>query len=188
MKHSTTTKARLLHYFAQENPTKPSLRMDDPDQTPAEAEAEVSDSWCARHIDHGCLTGLTSALYINQAANPPNLKSSKGQKPPPLPFLPHPPSSSTGLYIQARDSSIVHVSIPSDCLAFQTGEALQIITKGELKAVPHFVQAEMSNAEGARVTRNTLAVFTQPELGEVIDNANLTTFGDLCQEVVKRFL
>jgi hypothetical protein len=48
VKTSTTTKARLLHYF------------------PADAKEEIpksDDDWCATHLDHGCLTGLTSAMF-----------------------------------------------------------------------------------------------------------------------------
>jgi hypothetical protein len=39
--------------------------------------------------------------------------------------------------LAARDQ--LH-NIPKDCLAFQTGEALQLITRGKFMAVPHFVK------------------------------------------------
>lgn len=38
-----------------------------------------------------------------------------------------------------------------------------------------------------RVARNTLAVFTQPELEDVVDGEKGTTFGDFSREVVGRF-
>ena len=63
-----------------------------------------------------------------------------------------------GLYIHARDSTIIKVSIPPDCLAFQTGEALELITNGKFRAVPHFVRAGGVATEGTKVARNTLAV------------------------------
>ncbi len=76
---------------------------------------------------------------------------------PALPFLPA-PDPDAGLYIHARDSTVTKVSIPADCLAFQTGEALQVITSGKFRAVPHFVRAGGVETDGTRVARNTLAV------------------------------
>lgn len=67
------------------------------------------------------------------------------------------PEPEAGLFIQDRTGQTVKVSIPEDCLAFQTGEALQRITRGEFKAVPHLVRG--SKKEG--VARSTLAVFTR---------------------------
>ena len=51
-----------------------------------------------------------------------------------------------------------------------------MITGGALKAVPHFVRGP--NAVGAGVARNTLAVFTQPNLGEIVDIKTGMTFGE----------
>lgn len=186
VKSSTITKARLLHYF----PPKPSstnvATSNPPNSTPSD-----HDSWCATHIDHGCLTGLTSALYIDEAANTPQLlRSDPKTQSLPLPILanlPAAPNPNTGLYIHARDSTITQVSIPHDCLAFQTGETLQIITGGKFRAVPHFVRAEGGDEGSMRVARNTLAVFTQPGLEEVVDKKSGTTFGQLSKEVVGRF-
>ena len=83
------------------------------------------------------------------------------------------------------------VSIPPSCLAFQTGEALQLITGGKFRAVPHFVRIGGFTGDlgGGRVARNTLAVFTQPNLGEVVDvrAGREVTFGDFCKEVGGRF-
>ncbi len=110
----------------------------------------------------GCLTGLTSAIYVDESAHPPQISASDPTKLPStlpaLPFLPSAPDPDTGLYIHARDSTITKVSIPADCLAFQTGEALQVITGGKFRAVPHFVRAGGAVKDGARVARNTLAV------------------------------
>lgn len=58
VKTSTTTKARLLHYF--------------PAPLPGEySEPSLVDDWCATHIDHGCLTGLTSAMFVDEYSSPP---------------------------------------------------------------------------------------------------------------------
>lgn len=118
VKESTTTKARLLHYFA----------------TPEDYTPTSDDDWCGTHLDHGCLTGLTSALFFN------------GQ-----------PDENAGLWIQDREGKRWKVDIPEDCLAFQTGEALERITKGRFKAVPHLVRGSVTPG----VSRSTLAVFTR---------------------------
>lgn len=81
------------------------------------------------------------------------------------------------------------MGIPRDGLGFQTGEALEKITRGELKAVPHFVKGTrpgvgLEGREGARVARNTLAVFTQPNLDVKVDGDK--TFEVFQREIVER--
>lgn len=180
VKTSTTTKARLLHYF------------------PADADkatpAVMDDDWCATHLDHGCLTGLTSAMFINETRQIPVKPVSYSYHPsylPTLKELPSSPDPTAGLYIQSRNGATVQVKIPRDCVAFQTGEALQRITKGRFKAVPHFVRgvrpgiAEGEN-EGGLIARNTLAVFTQPNLGEIVDSEQGITFGEFARGIVEK--
>lgn len=143
---STTTKARLLHYFP-------------PSQIQIE-NAQRDDSWCGEHLDFSCLTALTSALFadeqdsINEASKPGSS----------LVELESSPDPSAGLYIKNRQGNVVKVAIPKNCLAFQTGSALQEATSNEFKAVPHFVKG--SNV--ANICRNTLAVFCQPSLHEPV--------------------
>lgn len=101
-------------------------------------------------------------MYVDEAAQPPHMSAFDPTRPsstaPALPSLASAPDPNTGLYIHARDSTITKVSIPPDCLAFQTGEALQIITGGRFRAVPHFVRAVEVAKDGTKVARNTLAV------------------------------
>ena len=101
-------------------------------------------------------------MYIDEAAHPPQIPATDPTKRPStvpaLPFLPSAPDPDIGLYIHARDSTVTKVSIPPDCLAFQTGEALQVITRGKFRAVPHFVRAGGAVKDESRVARNTLAV------------------------------
>lgn len=117
------------------------------------------------------------------------------------------------------------MAIPRDSLAFQTGETLQLMTKGRFKAVPHFVKGvearnlvrestsdnenndnndedEDENENGAserkktttttttttrrRIARNTLAVFTQPNLADVVDLDTGLTFGEFARGVVRK--
>lgn len=161
---SLTTKARLLHYY----PSNVTGINDDLDKD----EKDDDDDWCATHLDHGCLTGLTSAMFLNEVS------------PPPLIELPTSSDPRAGLYIRSRTDQIVKVNIPKDCLAFQTGEALQSITRGKFRAVPHFVKGA-KGGEG-RIARNTLAVFTQPNLGEVVEADSGKVFGEFAREVVER--
>lgn len=166
VKSSISTKARLLHYYAP---------------TANQGEGEGSpDDWCATHLDHGCLTGLTSAMFIDEAANPPHLSSSEFS---PLPELSSPPDPAAGLYIHSRSGKVAKVNIPKDCLAFQTGEALEVITKGKFRAVPHFVKGA-APGKGGQVARNTLAVFTQPNLWEMVDEKR--DFAAFAKEIVER--
>jgi hypothetical protein len=182
VKTSTTTKARLLHYFpADIKDTKP------------EGE-QVDDDWCATHLDHGCLTGLTSAMFINETQQVPTIPISYAHSSKYLPTLTElsaSPDPTAGLYIQSRSGETVQVKIPRDCIAFQTGEALERITQGKFKAVPHFVKgvrAGFSGSEnaGGRIARNTLAVFTQPNLGEVVDTEQGITFGEFARGIVSK--
>ncbi|KAL8757855.1 MAG: hypothetical protein Q9199_001926 [Rusavskia elegans] len=181
---SATTKARLLHYY----PTPANAHVDlsiTTDERLGQGEQDL-DTWCTTHIDHGCLTGLTSAVYIDESAHPPTLASSQGSSPPPapLPFLSGAPDPDSGLHIRSRTGVITKIKIPSDCLAFQTGETLQLITGGKFQAVPHFVRG---SADGGQVARNTLAVFTQPGLEEVVDHETGKTYAQFCREVAERF-
>ncbi|PYI24622.1 Clavaminate synthase-like protein [Aspergillus japonicus CBS 114.51] len=169
---SLTTKARLLHYFPTTTPEE------EVEGAGAEAEGEGDDDWCATHLDHSCLTGLTSAMFVDEADQ--NLADSGT----PLHELPASPDPSAGLYIKSRTGQIVKVNIPRDCLAFQTGEALQLITRGQFRAVPHFVKGARTGLDGRRIARNTLAVFTQPNLEEEVQPG--VSFADFARGVVAR--
>ncbi|KAK0657369.1 hypothetical protein B0T16DRAFT_59272 [Cercophora newfieldiana] len=182
---STTTKARLLHYFPEEPGTVADSK--------AAGGDEDEDDWCATHLDHGCLTGLTSAMFVDEAKSSPLIAAPKfeteeatGLPPPlaPLPELAASPDSASGLYIKSRTGETVQVKIPRDCIAFQTGEALERITAGKFKAVPHFVRG--ARATSGRIARNTLAVFTQPNLGDEVDLEQHITFGEFARGVITK--
>ncbi|KAL8889854.1 MAG: hypothetical protein Q9215_002946 [Flavoplaca cf. flavocitrina] len=181
---STTTKARLLHYY----PLQVDAGVHQP--TPSDGKLDHGeqdlDTWCTTHIDHGCLTGLTSAVYIDESAHPPTLASYQDTSlpPTPLPLLPDAPDPDSGLYIRSRTGVVIKVEIPPDCLAFQTGETLQLITGGKFQAVPHFVRGSVN---AGQVARNTLAVFTQPSLEEIVDHETGKTYAQFCREIAERF-
>ena len=168
----------MLHYFPSND-------------APNGASDEANDDWCATHIDHGCLTGLTSAMFIDEAAS--SITPSSTTNPsttPPLTELAASPDPQAGLYIQSRTGEVVKVNIPKDCLAFQTGEALQLITRGKFRAVPHFVKGARPSSQDtgsgveARIARNTLAVFTQPNLKEEVEEGK--SFGEFSREVLRK--
>ena len=91
-----------------------------------------------------------------------------------------PPSSKSGLYIRTRGGNLTKVSIPTDCLAFQTGKALELATDGKLRATPHCVR--VGSGEGsARISRETFALFMQPEVDQQISSKE--TFGDFSKRI-----
>ncbi|KAL5535240.1 hypothetical protein ACEPAF_3334 [Sanghuangporus sanghuang] len=150
-----TAKARLLHYF----PPDP--------QTPLPTEDEPIDSWCGFHLDHSILTGLCSAMYLSHESNQaPKVVAS--------------PSPQSGLYIRSRGGGLTKVSIPADCLAFQTGEALELATGGKLRATPHCVRVGASSRVG-QISRETFALFMQPEMYQLVGPDE--TFGQFSKRI-----
>ena len=138
---SRCLKARLLHYFPLAESSS---------SAPANAESEAS-SWCGWHLDHGSLTALTCAQYLD----------SSGREVPC-------PDADAGLYIRARDGRLVKASFLPHQLAFQMGEASQIHSGGLLMATPHCVRGARG-AGAVGVCRNTFAVFLQPQYDAPMD-------------------
>lgn len=120
MLKSNTYKGRLLHYYEQD--IKNNIKQ---------------DSSCGWHLDHGGLTVLTKALYLDK-----NYKEVKE----PL---------NSGLYIKDRNGNIHNVKIPDNSLLCQIGESLQILSGGYLKATPHCVRSPSIN----NITRETFPLF-----------------------------
>jgi isopenicillin N synthase-like dioxygenase len=127
---SKCCKARLLHYFP--NPNSEASR------------EEVSDfsSWCGWHNDHGSLTGLTSALFLDKDGNP--VSSVTDPK--------------AGLYCRSRHSELMKIMIPETHIGFQIGETAQVHSGGYLQATPHAVRGSYA----PDISRETFAVFMEP--------------------------
>lgn len=189
---STTTKARLLHYFPEDPSGEPApVAMSDEAANNNEGNID-EDDWCATHLDHGCLTGLTSAMFVDESKSDPTVAAPEIEASPdqlpltPLPELDTSPDPAAGLYIKSRTGETVQVKIPRDCIAFQTGEALERITGGKFKAVPHFVRGARAALSEGCIARNTLAVFTQPNLGDEVDMEQHITFGEFARGIVAK--
>ncbi|KAF4454974.1 hypothetical protein F53441_2631 [Fusarium austroafricanum] len=182
--------ARACDRFAQEDiPGYPTGYLEHVVKSDPAANGGDEDDWCATHLDHGCLTGLTSAMFIDEhKTNPtvPDVTNYNGASLPPLEELPASPDPEAGLYIKSRTGETVQVKIPRDCIAFQTGEALERITAGRFKAVPHFVRGVRASVSDGKIARNTLAVFTQPNLGEDVDTKQHLTFGEFARGIVDK--
>ncbi|KAH9903797.1 Clavaminate synthase-like protein [Xylariomycetidae sp. FL2044] len=200
VRSSSTTKARLLHYYpmtedaiaaASSSGKKTGVEEEGEERE----EEEEEDNWCAVHKDHGCLTGLTSAMFVDEARVdarvPPSSSSSSSPNSdsektthhlPTLPELPASPDPRAGLWIRDRRGAPVQVRIPRDCVAFQTGEALERITRGRFRAVEHSVRGACAPG----VARNTLAVFTQPNLEDEVDLDRHVNFGDFARGIIAK--
>jgi isopenicillin N synthase-like dioxygenase len=95
-------------------------------------------NWCGWHYDHGMLTSLISPIYFDSNKNIIEAHSS--------------------LLIRDRNNIMQKINLPDDCIAFQVGEALQIISGGLLKATPHAVLANPDPG----LSRTTMALFLDP--------------------------
>lgn len=95
-----------------------------------------------------------------------------------------PPSSSSGLYIRTRGGKLSKISIPSDCLAFQTGEALEIATNGRLLATPHCVRVGKPTIGDDVISRASFALFMQPNTD--VNLSDTTTFGQFSKQVFEK--
>ncbi|KAI5454911.1 hypothetical protein NCC49_002187 [Naganishia albida] len=162
---SQCNKARLLHYFP------PAVASTGAEEDVAGGNADgVQDDACGIHLDHSLLTGLCSAMYLDHSA---------GSEPRIVPA----PDPKAGLWIcpRRKGSEPIKVSIPADCLGFQTGEALQLLTAGKLAATPHFVRA---GQDASSVSRETFAFFLQPDVDRVV-GADGETFGQFSERIMR---
>ena len=102
----------------------------------------AEDSWIGWHNDSGFLTALAGDLYVNDET---------GEEIEPL-------DCDAGLYVVDRNDSVVHVTLPPDCMAIQMGECVQILTGASVVATPHCVRGAKSDGS-VPVARISLPVF-----------------------------
>lgn len=151
---------------------------------------------CGDYLDHSLLTALCPAMYLFHPVG------QKGLSPVAVPA----PTASAGLFIRTRSGKELQAKIPSDCIAFQTGEALQLLTQNRLQATPHYVAAGSEGAilppvisvieekksedpawkdvQAGVISRETMAVFLQPDVGEVIGSDG-ETFGQFTKRILQ---
>jgi isopenicillin N synthase-like dioxygenase len=145
LEESHSQKGRLLHYFAR--PCQDVSSTGEASRKDVEGPDKEETFWCGFHNDHGTLTGLVAAEYYSERQQS---------------VLAVAPDKRAGLYVSCRRSNEpVRVQFSSDCLAFQTGEASQILTGGVLRATPHAVRTP--GTDSSCINRSTMAVFLQPE-------------------------
>ncbi|RKP35591.1 hypothetical protein BJ085DRAFT_28259 [Dimargaris cristalligena] len=203
IKNSDTIKARLLHYFPESPPADANTTTTnkDPTETTPPASKDDSpdfDSWCGWHLDHSCLTGLTAAKFIDtrslaesERLGEAEMQYTSKQLQTNLPAVAC-PDPQAGLYIKTRSNKVVRVRIPDDALAFQTGEALEIVSAGRLLATPHCVRGispncptnEASGPPASSLSRNTFAVFIQPTVHDELCKGY--TFAQFTKDVLNR--
>ncbi|KAJ3358797.1 hypothetical protein HDU91_005110 [Kappamyces sp. JEL0680] len=91
---SITHKARLLHYFP--------ISAQDAEPSP---DGGNMDSWCGLHVDHSVLTGLTSAMYIDESRPDfPEIDKSRSEVAAVL--------KEAGLYIKNKSNEFTQVGGP----------------------------------------------------------------------------
>ena len=101
LRNSRKMTGRLLHYF------------------PVKEDVDMSDmKWCGWHNDHGTLTGLCSAMYIDEDDNEVDPTTIEDDQ--------------SGLFAMNRNHEQIRIKIPRDSLAFQIGESAQIHSGGKL--------------------------------------------------------
>lgn len=96
------------------------------------------------------------------------------------PIVVESPSPTSGLYIRTRGGEVKHISIPRDCLAFQTGEALEQATDRKLMATPHCVRVGVGK-DSERVSREAFAVFMAPSCNQQISSTE--DFGQFSKRI-----
>ena len=120
IKGSKTYKARLLHYYEQ-----------------PENDNKKDDDACGLHLDHGGLTILTRAVYLDK-----DFKEVKED-------------DTAGLYVIDRYGKKHHCVIPENAVLCQVGEMLQVLSGGYLRSTPHYVKSSHIK----NITRETFPVF-----------------------------
>eukprot|EP00624_Nannochloropsis_granulata_P002611 evm.model.NODE_23125_length_7385_cov_31.993635.3 len=206
VRESRVCKGRLLHYFPyvakeEEKEEKKGKRAVGPKKEDDErddeggneggkeggkeggAERKEKDfsTWCGWHNDHGSLTGLTPPMYLDTEGREVDIRSST--------------SSSTsnssnnseeeeeedegGLYALSRGGEVVKILLLPHQLAFQIGETAQIHSGGLLRATPHAVKGSTTKTRKG-LSRETFAVFMEPEMHEPMTIPEGRTVDDVC--------
>lgn len=126
-----------------------------------------SGQWTGWHKDIGMLTCLTPALYTNEQGEEIAWSD-----------------PAVGLHAQTKDGEVVKVQVPKDCLIIQIGEAMEVLTGGVIKAIPHAViplRYRRGGPEVMIVSRNSMALFIDPTHQDILDIPAERSVADLFQ-------
>eukprot|EP00811_Abedinium_folium_P000619 NODE_10568_length_1343_cov_2.432566.p1 GENE.NODE_10568_length_1343_cov_2.432566~~NODE_10568_length_1343_cov_2.432566.p1 ORF type:complete len:390 (-),score=126.87 NODE_10568_length_1343_cov_2.432566:174-1295(-) len=119
-----------------------------------EQRAMHKGMWAAPHKDTGLLTALVPGVFFS---------TQDGAR------LAACPDPEVGLYVRSHQGAITQISVPPDvgeCLFFQVGEALQIVSGGLYHATEHCVRGPPR--AGGGYTRASFAVFLQPHAHDLL--------------------
>jgi len=136
-------------------------------------------TWCGWHNDHGSLTGLTPAMYLDAEGQEVDIHAHSSSNSSSSSSGMEEEEEEGGLYALSRAGEVVKVLIPPHHLAFQIGETAQIHSGGLLRATPHAVKGSTTKARQG-ISRETFAVFMEPEMHEPMTMPVGRTVEDVC--------
>ncbi|CAK9089100.1 unnamed protein product [Durusdinium trenchii] len=132
--------------------------------------------WAPPHKDTGLLTVLVPGIFLDSSGKQMAC-----------------PDPEVGLYVRNRKGKTIQIQKPDgvgECLFFQVGEALQIVSGGLYHATEHCVRGPPSHGRGYE--RATLAVFLQPHSHEELrlpDGVSMKEVADrACDPLFRMFL
>merc|ERR1712054_499393 len=109
------------------------------------SEDDDLGEWCGWHNDNSTITGLVPGLWLDEETG-----------------CSVPAPEGAGLFVEGRNGEQVEVKTAKGCLAFQVGEAAQILSGGIVHATPHMVKCHKAVAGGPKLCRESFALFIQP--------------------------
>lgn len=129
-----------------------------------ERRAKDKGMWAPPHKDTGLLTALVPSVCLDPQGG--RLQAC--------------PDPEVGLWVRDRSGAVAQVAAPAgagECLLFQVGEALQIVSGGLYQATEHCVRGPPRALTG--YSRATLAVFFQPHAHEELPVPKGLTLQDI---------
>ena len=163
------TKARLLYYYASKGDGDSDGKTSrDDGTTTIDTNNVENDDWCGWHKDHGSLTALLPGMLIDESSSQQVHQEHQQDQ------TTNTNDQPAGLYIQTRNGSSVHVSLPPTSIGIQLGETVEIMSGGKLVATPHAVKSGTRAGSSPRVGRASLAVFTQPMSNQTLPDCPTT--------------
>jgi len=140
-----------------------------------EQRSKNKGMWAPPHKDTGLFTVLVPAVFYDTEG----LQRLAGGC----------PDQEVGLYVRSRRGGIQQIKPPSgvgECLFFQLGEAIQVVTGGLYHATEHCVRGPPRAQVG--YTRASMAVFFQPHAHEDLETPEGCTLRDVSSKATDGML